>query len=244
MPLKESLAVFANWLNQNQGVLALLLFAAAGLFGWISGIFSSLRRKPKFKINLLHGPTFYCKYPTGGEHQGHDSHQIGIALYLKITNIGSAPSSIDAVPVGYHWDLIPFSEYWRKYTLGWFWLDRFNVALEDFQVRIGDHIKVYPFLFQQGQLTNHIPSSFLQPGQSTIGIVYFEQGESWGGCQPRVVNGHVTVKIRVFDVFGKGHAVETAIPSLTLEEARNYNPSFGKTHSQMSGMTLPFDEGI
>jgi len=198
MTVNEYLTVLANWLNQNQGVVSLVLFIAAGLFGWLSGIFNSLRRKPKFKINFLYGPTFSCKYSQGGEHQGPDSFQIGNAPYLKITNIGSAPSSIDAVQVGYHWDLIPFTQNWRKYTLGWFWLDRFNVALEDFQVRIGGHVKVYPFLFQQGQLTNHIPKNYLQPGQSTIGMVYFEQEESWGGCQPRVTDQGVKIKAIVY----------------------------------------------
>ena len=244
MPLNLSLAELAAWLNRNQGVLSLALFVAAALFGWLSGIFTSLRRKPRFKINLLHGPTFYCKYPTGREHNSHDAHQLGFALYLKIANIGSAPSSIDGVHIGYHWDLKPWSQDWLKYTLGWFWLDRFNVSLEDFQLKIGDHLKVYPFLFQQGQLTSYIPKHFLQPGQSTIGMVYFEQAESWGGCQPRVISGGVRVKIRVLDVFGRGHLVKATIPALTLEEARNFNPSFGKTHSQMSGARLPHDEGI
>jgi len=61
------------------------------------------------------------------------------------------------------------------------------------------------------------------------------------GCVKYII---AKIKVRVFDVFGKAHTLEAEIPSVTLEEARNYNPSFGKTHSQMSGKTLPFDEAI
>jgi hypothetical protein len=40
----------SKWSNDNQGVVSIAIFAATLLFGWASGTFSALRRKPKFKI--------------------------------------------------------------------------------------------------------------------------------------------------------------------------------------------------
>jgi len=229
-------------MNDNEGVLALLLFVATLFLGWVSGIFSSLRRKPKFKIRVLGGPTLCCIYDAGGEQDGHKTHQVAFALYLRISNTGSAASSLEAVHLGYHWNVIPFSRPWWKYGLGWFWLDKLAVALEDFQVRIGGSLKVFPFLFQKTHLSRLTQDTYLEPGKSVLGVVYFEQAESWGGFQPRVKDGLVSVKLRVEDAFGGAHFAKATVPLVTLEEARAFNPSFGKTYSNLAGTTLPFDQ--
>jgi hypothetical protein len=233
-----------DWVNQNQGVLSLILFVATLLLGWMSGIFSSLRRRPKFLIQLLEGPTFCCVYENGSEHNGHKTHQVAFALYLRVANVGSAASSIESVQVGYHWHLLPFSKDWWRYTAGWFWLEKLSVALEDFQTSIGDSIKVYPFLFQKTHLSQVSQDTYLELGKSVLGIVYFEQAESWGGCQPMPKNGLVDLNVRVKDTFGKSHHLKTQVPLVTLAEARKFNPSFGKTFSNLAGATLPFDNGI
>lgn len=224
-----------QWLNNNQGVVSVGLFITTLLFGWLSGIFASLRRNPKFSIKTLEGPTFCCTYETGGESNNHMTHQTAFALYLRISNIGSAASSIEGLKIAYHWNLFPFSQNWWKYTVGWFWLDHLVVALEDFQILIGNNIKVYPFFFQKNYLSQTASNTFLEPGQSEIGVVYFEQPESWGGCQPIVHQSKVRVRIQVTDVFGGKHDQIVLVPTKTLEEARKFNPSFGKTHSTMSG---------
>jgi hypothetical protein len=240
----ESFLQVAAWMNKNEGLLSVVLFLATLFLGWASGIFASLRRKPEFKIRLIDGPTFCCIYETGGEKNGHKTHQVAFALYLRVSNIGSAASSLEAVHVGYHWDIIPFSKQWWQYGLGWFWLDKLSVSLEDFQVKIGDSVKVFPFLFQKTHLSQLTQDTYLEPGKSVLGVVYFEQAESWGACQPRPSNGMVHVKLRLEDTFGGLHFYKANIPLFTLEEARKFNPSFGKTLCNLSGTTLPFDGGV
>lgn len=149
LALNEIYTQLSAWLNGNQGVVGVAIFIATGVFGWASGIFSALRKRPKFKLSLIDGPTFCCTYATGKMHGEHEAHRTGIALYLSVSNIGSSPSSIASVSIGYHWHLRPFSTQWLKYSAGWFWLRDQSVALDDFQVKIGGNIKVYPFLTQK-----------------------------------------------------------------------------------------------
>lgn len=229
MQITEWIIAAATWTNYNQGVLSVALFVITLIFGWFSGIFSALRRKPKFKIEAIPGPTFCCTYPTGNKHQEYDAHQTGIAIYLHISNIGSAPSSIHKIRVGYHWDITPWSLLWLKNSIGWFWIEHQAVALADFQVKIGENIKIYPFLTQKNQLSPVTSDSFLEVGKSTNGVVYFEQPESWGGCFPKQKKQLVKIKVEVIDVFGGRHKEIINVPDVSLEEARKFNPSFGKT---------------
>lgn len=224
-----------NWLNENQGLVSVGIFVATLFLGWVSGIFSALRRKPKFKIETIPGPTFVCIFPTGNKFNGHDVHRVAVALYLSIANCGSAASSLHALHVGYRWNLIPFTKMWIKYTLFRHWLKERTAALSDFQVAIGNNIKVYPFLFQKNSLSPVQQETYLQPGQSVVGVVYFEQPDSWGGCQPRVWKGHVRLSVRVIDVFGGLHTRSLRVPSASLEEARMFNPSFGRTLAELHG---------
>jgi hypothetical protein len=139
----------ATWSNGNQGVITIAIFAITLVFGWVTGIFSALRRKPKFQITAIEGPTFCCTYVIGKKLGDYEIHRTAIALYLGITNIGSAASSIQSVYVGYHWQIRPFSLQWLRYSVGWFWVTKQTVALSDFQVKIGENVKVYPFLTQR-----------------------------------------------------------------------------------------------
>ncbi len=229
MQITEWIIAAATWTNYNQGVLSVALFVITLIFGWFSGIFSALRRKPKFKIEAIPGPTFCCTYPTGNKHQEYDAHQTAIAIYLHISNIGSAPSSIHKIRVGYHWDITPWSLLWLKNSIGWFWIEHQAIALADFQVKIGENIKIYPFLTQKNQLSPVTSDSFLEVGKSTNGVVYFEQPESWGGCFPKQKKQLVKIKVEVIDVFGGRHKEIINVPDVSLEEARKYNPLFGKT---------------
>jgi len=120
-------------LNNNQGVLTALVFFVTLFLGWISGIFESLRRRPKLRLQLLPGPTFYSTFLTGESKDGYDVHRTAIALYLKVTNVGSAPTSIEEVSIGYHWHVRPLTRSWFRYRLFWFWLHDHTVALSDFQ---------------------------------------------------------------------------------------------------------------
>jgi len=104
-----------------------------------------------------------------------------------------------------------------------------TTALEDFHVRIGESVKVYPFLFQRNSLISGNTGTHLDVGKSVDGVVYFEQGDSWGGCYPRILNGYSTVMVAVRDIFGHKHCRKFQIPLASLEEAQKYNPSFGAT---------------
>jgi hypothetical protein len=229
------------WLNSNQGVVAVGLFVVTVFLGWIYGIFSALRRRPKFEIDLIPGPTFVCTFGAPTQLGFDLVHRTGIALYLHIANTGSASSSIKSVKVGYHWALLPFSKDWLRYRLGWFWLKYQTVCLEDFQAKLGENTKFYPFLTQTSSISGFSAESYLQIGQSVNGVVYFEQSDSWGGCFPVSINKQVTIKIGVQDVFGKWHYRKSAIPKVSLEEARRFNPSFGSTLATLREGDEPFE---
>ena len=240
MSLSDAFLLAAKWSNDNQGVVTIAVFLVTLGVGWASGIFSALRRRPKFRVSVMPGPTFCCTYVTGQKHEGFDVHRTGVALYLNVANIGSAPSSIENISVAYHWHLKPFSIAWMKNTLGWFWLDQQTVALADFQAMIGEkNIKVYPFLTQRSFLSD--TKTYLEVGRSTNGVVYFEQGDSWGECYPSVRDGTVRLKVKIRDVFGRHHCATFQIPSVSIAGARKYNPSFGKTLAELRGQELPFD---
>lgn len=229
MQIIEWLTTATAWTNENQGLISVALFIITVIIGWFSGIFSALRRKPKFKIETIPGPTFSCTYLTGSKHHEYDAHQTAIAIYLHISNIGAASSSIHKIRVGYHWNLTPWSLLWLKYSIGWFWIEHQAVALTDFQVKMGDSIKVYPFLIQKNYLSPAQTETFLEIGRSTNGVVYFEQAESWGGCFPKSNKQQVKIKVEITDVFGGRHKAIIKIPAIALEEARKYYPEFGNT---------------
>jgi hypothetical protein len=234
MTVTAAYEAVALWLNNNQGVLGVATFVVTLVLGWASGIFSALRQKPKFRIATIEGPTYCCTYPTGELHEGFAEHRTGIVLYLSIANVGSAASSIGNISVGYHWDLRPFSIQWVRNSLGWFWLTEQAVALEDFQIRIGENIKVYPFLTQLNALSPARTNTYLDVGREVCGVVYFEQSASWGGFYPKLRDGRVKVRVRVGDVFGGRHTKTIVIPSLSYEEARKFNRAFGTTFASLA----------
>ena len=114
--------------------------------------------------------------------------------------------------------------------------------MHDFQAKLGQNTKVYPFLTQRSSLSQADAKTFLEPGRATNGVVYFEQTDSWGGCYPAATKAGVKLKISICDVFGRTHSSKVFIQRVTLEEARKYNPSFGKTFAEMRGEILPHDK--
>ena len=228
-----------KWTNDNQGVVTVLVFLCTLAIGWASGIFQSLRRKPRFRIEVLPGPSLCSTFLTGEKFNGYDVHRTAIAVYLKVTNIGSAPSSIDNVSVGYHWHLNKLNWMWLKYRLMWFWLDHPIVSMQDFQYDFGDNIKIYPFLLQGTVSIMKSPKAYLLVGQSENGVVYFEQPESWGGCFPSPERGETKIRVRIRDSFGKAHYKTTRVPVVPLEEAKKYCPAFGDTYMILKDKEKP-----
>jgi len=239
--MQDNISTLRSIINENQGILSIVLFTISIFIGWISGIFSSIRRRPKFKIECIPGPTLVCTYGTGNPHNGHDIHRTGIVIYLKISNIGSAASSIESVALGYRWHIQPLRWLWWRYGIRRFWLRHQTTALQDFRVEIGDQIKLYPFLFQRGSIPSAPPDTYLGIGQSTNGIVYFEQSDSWGACFPTSRKRATKIKICVVDTFGGHHFQSVSVPRVPLDEARKFNPSFGLTIDKINDNIGVFD---
>jgi hypothetical protein len=237
MPTYEAVA---KWLNDNQGVLGLVVLVASLSFGWLSGIFGALRRRPKLKLHLIPGPTF-CNYPTGKMHGTYPVHRTGFALYLRISNVGSPATSLENISVGYHCNIRPISIQWLRFRVGRLWLNNQIAAIHDFQAGIGENIKICPFLMQASLLSVRAADTFLVPGQSTNGVVYFEQGDSWGGFFPVASATGVHVKVAIRDIFGKRHTRKFTVPAVSMEQARTYNPSFGMTLAELKNEPLPHD---
>ena len=106
---------------------------------------------------------------------------------------------------------------------------------------IGENIKLYPFLFQKSVVSSESAKTYLEPGRSTNGVVYFEQPESWGGYFPRSRNFRTKVKIVISDSLGKRYRHVTKIDRVTLAKARQYNPQFGTTLAQIHGWEDPIE---
>lgn len=234
-----------DWTNENQGIISVAIFMATITIGWASGIFSALRRKPKFKLELIPGPSFVCTFGIGKQHGEYDIHRTGVSIYLRVSNVGSAAASIKDIHVGYHWCVKPFSINWLKYRLGWFWLTDQTVVSEDFKVCIGnENTKLYPFLTQTSTITGTSAESYLEVGKTTNGVTYFEQTDSWGGCFPVAINHLVRIKIKVIDSFDRTHHKKFLVPKLNLEGARSYNPSFGLTLASINKENEQLDLNI
>jgi hypothetical protein len=229
----------AKWLNDNQGVISIVLFVLTLMLGWVSGIFQALTRKPKFRIEVIRGPTFCCTYNLGGKYTADDSkqyaaHKTAISLYLSISNIGSAPASFIEPSVGYHCNFKPISRLWIQKTLGWHWLVGATTALEDFTVTKNGFTKVYPFLIQGRSDGTQSSKSYLNVGQRETGIVYFEQEASWGGLSPKLYGKTVKLKVRLKDTFGKFHTQKLTIPFVDLEKARSFYPLCGLSLNRLN----------
>lgn len=225
MTLKKT----AELLNNNQGILSLLLFFISIFFGWVSGIFRSLVRKPKFKIRVIPKMSFGTVYMTGEKYtppkQGtYDVHKTAFVVYLEITNIGSAPSNLGKIKIGYYKD--DGKSTWFQKRI---WIKESNI-LADFAIPTGDGQSLrIPHLRQKNPQFDQNYDGFLEVGQSILGAAYFEQSPGWGNYYPREDNGMVEIKICVKDAFDNSYSQKTSIPIKTLEEMLRYNPRFGFT---------------
>lgn len=223
----ETINSLRTWTNQNSGFTTVIIFLITLFLGWVSGIFQALRNHPKFIIDIIiPGPTLCAIFFTNREEHGHKTHRFAIALYLKITNKGSAPSDIGKISVAYHTCNFP-------YTFFWFWLNDETISLRDFSSKIGEDIKVYPFLKQTSAITLKNQRTYLRVGEVTNGVVYFEQQESWGSYQPRVKKELVKIKIKVKDTFGSSHSKIVRVPFVSLEKAKEFNSEFGMTRERI-----------
>ena len=131
----------------------------------------------------------------------------------------------------------PKAPFYRKYF--WFYMDQHN-TLSDFQIELGKskRIKICPHLFQKSQEAGESAERFLERGASTVGMVYFEGAESYGGNHPRGQSRHARIKIVVKDPFRRRYVKKARLPCRTLSEAREFNPGFGATSAVFSETEL------
>lgn len=233
-----------KWSNENSGFVSVILFVVTLFLGWISGIFQSLRKRPKFKVKIIPGPTICTTFCTGKKYNGYDVHRTAISVYLGISNIGSAPSSIETTWIGYHWNIKPISWLWFRYRILWYWLKQPITTLEDFQYNFGDHVKIYPSLLQGTNSIGKSPETYLEVGKSVNGVVYFEQDDSWGGFFPASRSNRVKLCVVVIDTFGKKYRKTFWAPFEDLKEAQKYNPSFGATYAALRSEFKPENEAL
>jgi hypothetical protein len=102
MTLKE----FIDWLNSNQGLLSFGLFLLSLIIGWVTGIFRAIIKKPNFKIRVIPKMTYGSVFLIGEKYtpprQGtYDLHKTAFVIYMEVTNVGSAPSELGKVRIGY-----------------------------------------------------------------------------------------------------------------------------------------------
>jgi TPP-dependent trihydroxycyclohexane-1,2-dione (THcHDO) dehydratase len=83
-----------NWSNENAGFISVIVFILTLLIAKVSGLFSAIRKKPKFQIDLIEAQTFGCIFDLQRTHNGFPVNKTSFAIYLRVTNIGNAPSSI------------------------------------------------------------------------------------------------------------------------------------------------------
>lgn len=244
MNLDQLLADPIGLLNQNQGVLTLALFVVTLLLGWLSGAFKALTRKPKLKIRLLEGPSFYSVFGTGTEYRGQEVHRTCVALYLRISNVGMSSTTIEKIRVGYRCNV---SRYifvdWLIHRLRWFYLEDQCVVLDDFRVLFGknQNEKVYPSLFQRSFTSGEVAKTFIESGASTNGVIYFEGEKCWGARFPRARRLQSRMRVVVSDTFGRRYRQIVSLPFLKLAEARRFNPKFGTTRAEFDDKEIQVD---
>jgi len=215
-----------DWTNLNSGFLALILFITTLLLGWLSGIFEALRHKPSLVVEVFQGPNMCVSFDTPREWEGHQAHRTAIAIYIAVTNIGSAPTDIKNVHVGY-------KSHSHKMPGRWFWLKELTVARSDFVMEFDKDSKAFPFLMQRNQLTDNPADTYLLEGKRCNGMVYFEQEESWGSYLPISKDNKVKIKVRVFDIYGKRYSCKAAINKVTLKAAQSVCEKFGETRESL-----------
>lgn len=227
-----------TWLNENTGVITLVIFFITLLLGWLSGIFTALRNKPRLRIEVILGdnfleyeditaPSFYSIVETGSIFRGKICHRTCLALYLNIGNTGG-PTTIDAIKV-----------YFRSrsnFGLGIGELQAVNTV--DFIVDIGDWQKLYPKLIGQSSMSSQSADLYLQKGATVKGVEYFEGDQCYesfhpiGIRKPKKLKSYAKFKVVVFDTYGRKYRKRIKIPFATLTDALKFNAEFGTSKSR------------
>lgn len=219
--------ILIDWTNKNSGFVSVLIFVLTLFIAWLSGVFNAIRKRPKFRIDFIESCTFGTIFDLNKKtKEGLPMHKTAIVIYFNITNIGSAPSSIGTIRVGY-------KSLGHNFFSKRIWLPEREIR-EDFQELLSDssHKKIYPFLKQKNYLIpNHNPEDFLEIGKSISGVSYFEQNESYGNFRPTINqdNDSINLKIEIKDAFENFHYTNIDVFLIDSIEALTYNSYFGQS---------------
>ncbi|MDV3873360.1 hypothetical protein [Elizabethkingia ursingii] len=226
----ERINKFIKWTNDNSGFLSVVLFFAAIIYGWVSGLFNSLIKKPKLKIRFIDKVSFYSFYMTGEKYEvnnyTHDLHKTGFVVYMSIANVGNMPTSIDKIYLGYYKN--------KKYK---FWNERIWLAqwhaIEPFKINLKNKSQIIVSTLRLKDSENdNSDKSLINIGNSIIGISYFEQETAWGNYNPIPNKDKSTnIKIRIKDIYGNNFYFKYKLKYMDLNKAREYNPNFGNIES-------------
>lgn len=221
---------FIKWTNDNSGFLSLILFLAAILFGWFSGLFKSLIKRPKLKIRFIEKASFYCFFGTGNQYyhpelkENFDLHQTGFAVYMSIANVGNMTTSIDKIYLGYYRN----SKKKKLFAKQMNWLAQWH-TFDNFKIEYGNTTLLIPPLRVKTEFFMNKNDDTLEVGKSIVGVAYFEQEEAWGNFNPKSIDKKGTIKviIKIRDVYGRHYNFKSTLKPKSLDEARKMNSTFG-----------------
>ena len=211
-------------LSQNQHITLSIYFGSFSVVFLLIALVvhhseNKIGIKPDLIIELIPTPSFCSSFDSDLPNESVNIHRTAIILYIKITNVGNAPTEIGKIHVGY-----------QSMENDWHWLCEETTLLDDFVMSMGEKVKVFPFLKQKNYLMDNDINTFLNPGQSRSGIVYFEQKASSCNLYPKIGEDFkVKIQIRVHDTKGQKWSTEQNITKVMIEAARDHCPHFGKT---------------
>ncbi|QDW20760.1 hypothetical protein [Flavobacterium sp. KBS0721] len=226
----ESLKFILKWTNENSGFVSVLLFVITLLIAWISGFFKMLVSKPKFKIEIIDQCSFCCVFDLNTKHNDLPVHKSAFVIYIQITNVGKAPSSIGKIKLGYY-----KSDFTHKFLSKRNWIEE-TISKEDFKFAFenSENIKIFPFLKQRNQLMPNESETYLPIGKQKNGIIYFEEQEAFGSWMPRENENEKTtdIKLVIEDMFGGKHRKKIKLNLIEPKDALKYNSYFGQTYKE------------
>jgi hypothetical protein len=216
-----------EWTNNNSGFLSLIIFIATIMYGWFSGLFSSLIKKPKLSIRFIEKISFYSKFNVGEQFVSngftYEMHKTGFVVYMCISNVGNKDTAIDKIYLGYQKNKP--RRFWNKKEF--VWLPQWH-ALTPFQSKFkNESILIFSSLRVRDNPSEN-SSDFLRIGESITGTAYFEQVKAWGNYSPLPKEDISTdIKIKIIDVYGKKYIFKYNLRNKSLKEAREFNENFG-----------------
>jgi hypothetical protein len=239
--MAELYRLISNWLNANQGVVAVLLVMAGTLLKWG---YDKIFHRQKLVVRLIDLPSFCADIPTRLYDNGQQCYRTALSLYISITNRGKVPVDISKVQAEYRADALKWqhAKWWQPFERFETKIDRIRwcyrfgklhhvPALEAFFIPLNEEkIKTVSFLIQGNHHLNDTHKElYLQENQSEGGVVYFESGEYWGGYRPKNINNKAEIRVVVTDSAGGKHKCRFRVPLVSLDYARKFNPEFGNS---------------